>query len=285
MQLQTHLFEDFCTFAKAHIESKDIDPVYPVLKALYEQHDLPQAIRIWRTILYVAVYDIGTAYTLWEQYPEPQTVSIYAPKTGIERRGFRGNALAGQNINQTLEQSQGDLEAWLNNAAVKGWDAVRQSFEAVPYNGNWASYKWADLVKHVLAYDIDATNIGVGGNGRKAGPIPGMVKLTGLDWKQCAQDVPTQNTLLKLSIDNGVPFAGLDQLETALCDFNSLMKGGYYIGHDIDSMMKHIPDKASDLWACREAVFDARFLGEINGWFGVRKDLKTLYKDQRILFL
>jgi hypothetical protein len=165
------------------------------------------------------------------------------------------------------------MERWATS-----WGALREGFESLPHNGSWASYKWADLCKHVLGYDLEADDIGVGGRGKNAGPIPGMVLLTGKDWRRCSTDVGLQRALLAHSREVGAPFAGLDQLETSLCDFNSLTKGTYYHGHDIDLQQEQLRAVTSPrLWEARRVIPD-RFRGELGGWLGVRKVWKPTYK-------
>jgi len=154
----------------------------------------------------------------------------------------------------------------------------------LPYAGPWSSYKWADLLKNVHGLRITANDVGVGGKGETAGPIPGMVLLTGLDWKQCANDTNSQRDLLSRCVEHyGVPFTGLDQLETCLCDFNSLAHGRYYSGHDIDVQMEHLPtDKI--WWMARGIAIPKSCRGEVGRrWNGPRKALKSLYRDKGII--
>jgi hypothetical protein len=68
-------------------------------------------------------------------------------------------------------------------------------------------------------------------------------------------------------------------LESLACDFNSLNKGRYYIGRDIDRQQYRI-QRAEDatgiickeLWDARKRVFPHKYLGELNGWEGIEKD-------------
>ena len=141
--------------------------------------------------------------------------------TGTERRLFRGRFHDFiTHINNFVDITGGDIKGWVDSnvglGGEDGWSSLRSAFEEVKFNGPWASYKFADLIKHVHKYDITANDIGVGGGSQTAGPIPGMVKLTGRDWKECARDVGLQKGLLKESIGNGVPFDGLDQLRVGL---------------------------------------------------------------------
>jgi hypothetical protein len=284
------LFRDFCRFASAQVTSGDIDPMYPVLRRLYQQEGLPERIALWRTILYVTWYHVGSAEQVWRKWPEPRPLSdedVFGLPTGIERRGFRGNALATQFVGAILRASFNDPAAWLRDAAspggTAGWDAVRAQLGSVKWAGPWATYKMADLLKHVHGFDITASSIG-DKLGATAGPIPGMCRVTGLPWTICAHDVGAQQDMLRAATDLGTPLNGLDQLETALCDFNSLLKGGYYVGHDIDGQMTQLAKSSPALWEQR-VVFADRYRGECADppWFGVRKPLRRMYSQKGVL--
>lgn len=291
------LFADFCLFARAQIESNDIDPMYPLLRDFYDQEQLPEEERLWRTLLYLTWYHVGAAEQVWRIFPRPVRLQFTeALPTGTERRGHRGASglrKAVEHVAEVLDRADeagGSLTALFSRWTApgeegpeRGWLHLRNEFEGVTGAGPWASYKLADLLKHTHGYPIAAPDIGVGGKGQSAGPIPGMVKLTGLDWKECASNVRAQRDLLARAIDAGVPFKGLDQLETALCDFNSLTEGRYYVGHDIDMNMEQLNGVASPkLWEARR-VFPDVYRGELGGWKGVRKAYKSLYKTRREL--
>lgn len=291
MNLDARLFADFCTFARAQIASGDLDPTYLVLRKHYERVGLIEEARLWRTLLYVTWYSLSSAERLWSVMPLPTTVrarDVAGFLTGIERRGFRGNSKAAEHINAVLKASGGELRRWVwttvGPGGKQGWARVRKAFMELPHGGPWSSYKWADLLAHVHGYPITADDLGVGGGSETAGPIPGMVRLTGESWQVCASDPILQMRLLSASMDKGVPFSGLDQLETALCDFNSLCKGRYYVGHDIDQQMDSLPGCSTWLREAREASFASRYLGECGGWTGVRRELKSVYaREGRVL--
>jgi len=200
------LWADFVTFARAHLATWDIDPAYPVLRETYASEKLDPETALWRTLVYLAFYDLSSAEKAWIFYPTPSHVDpsrLMGYKTGIERRGFRGNTKAGEHLNATLDlvTKAGGLLRWVEQAIDEGdetgWRMVRLFFQGLPYCGPWASYKWADLLKWVHGYKITADDIGVGGKGETAGPIPGMVALTGMSWQACAGDVFAQRNLLK----------------------------------------------------------------------------------------
>lgn len=283
------LFNAFVRFSQAHIASGDIDPMYPVLRQVYDDLKLFEEQRLWRTVLYVATYHIGSAWKLAALFPTPtallnaQAGSMPNLPTGTERRCFRGRPDALE-LHLRSVAAQHPLLGWVNACGdgEEGWRRTREAFQTLPFGGPWSSYKWADLLACVHTRPITADDLGVGGGSESAGPIPGMVKLTGRPWKACATEKPLQRALLDECRFAGIPFKGLDQLETSLCDFNSLTKGRYYVGHDIDEQMEKLKDAPIEFWRARSKVFEKRYLGEVMGWQGVRKHLNKRFVDDGV---
>jgi len=284
------LFEIFCEFGKHQIHSWDIDPTYPVLKELYRQEQLDPNIQLWRTFLYVTFYNLGSCHRVWSKYPEPSLpdLDILRQPTGIERRGFRARPDIVQNhIQAALDATGGDFEAWVTDYGTgeDGWNQARFAMKSLPWGGDWSAYKWADLLSNTHDVPIDAPDFGLGGGGATAGPIPGMVMLTGHSWKECATNTQLQRDLLDRCLKAGVPFRGLDQVETSLCDFNSLCRGRYYVGHDCDSQMEHFRsgDVPSNFWDARSPI-PVEYRGEKGNWFGVDKPLKRVFIETSRLY-
>jgi hypothetical protein len=276
----TELFKQFIAFSVEHKRSGDIDPVYLVLRQVHKirGYDLNEA--IWHTLLYVTWYHLGSGEIMKQRHPMPEIITTQ-PKlnTGVERRGFRGNTKGCELLSDVMNSWRGEsMTGWLRglccaNDPKTRWNMIRDDFAKIKYNGVWASYKWCDLVKNVLGFPITSPDIGVGGGGENAGPVPGLVRLTGLDWKRCARDIDLQQKFYEYCKNAGIPWDGLEEMETALCDFNTHKKGHYYVGHDIDLMMQQvagIPGE-NDYWQARAEAFREQYLGENNGWFGVRK--------------
>lgn len=284
------IFDDFCKFANLHVTSGDVDPMYPVLRNVYEWDRLSPEIKLWRTLLYVTWYHVGTAEFMWTGIPAPRLVhpdEVEGLATGIERRGFRGNTKAANFINDALNLNlfgKKGLLGWLEFKGPLGWRYARQAFEGLRGAGPWASYKWADLLLNVVGVPILADEIGIGGGGKTAGPIPGLAYVTGEPLNECIWDPNVWRTLFNQCLMLGVPFQGVDQLETSLCDFNSLVKGRYYVGHDIDMQMEQLKGCHNKFWEARARSFEPKWLGEIGGWNGVRKSLKTTYRDKGVIW-
>lgn len=290
------LFQDFCEFSTQHLRTQDNDPIYPWFREVYKQKGFTEREQLWYTYLYTAFYSVESTLTLWDikGYCEPQEIPVDELElpTGTERRCFRGQPEpAYKNITQALEADFFNPDTWSHFTGEDGWDETRDLFEEVAWNGPWASYKWADLMKHVMGYDITASDIGVGGKSKTAGPIPGMVKITNEHWKECATNVELQKEVMGRCVDEfDVPFTGLDEFETCLCDFNSASKGTYYVGHDIDLYGGQLADiedehnRSYDVhWTARDKAFPDFVLGEHNSWQGSREHLMNLYADQGVI--
>lgn len=280
------LFQFFCRFGNLQILSGDIDPTYPVLRKIYDNESLSENSRLWRTYLYVTLYNLGSAHRIWTNHPSPELppLDILRQPTGIERRGFRARPdLVQKHLGAMLDLTGGDLVKWTQafGEGEDGWNAARDAMRSFPWGGNWSAYKWADLLTHTHGLPLVSPDFGVGGGSATAGPIPGMVILTGLTWQECATNIQAQRDFYAKCKDAGALFKGMDQVETSLCDFNSLCKGHYYVGHDIDCQMDHFKSGAvpESIWSARE-VFRDKDRGELNGWFGVRNPRKRLFVDE-----
>lgn len=285
---------DFAMFGRAMILSGDIDPQFPILRHMYEYLELDRNTALWWTCIYLLYYHLGSAVQAWKRYPKPDIILKKDWSSDLpyfkQRRCFRGNKHARNQINTLVSLSDGDLVTWIDNLVStnreKSWTRIREAVSELPYHGPWSSYKFCDMMKFVHSYPITAPDIGTK-PGATAGPIAGLNTLTGLGWNRCAGDSQLHRDLLQMVIDLGAPVNGLDQLESMLCDWQSLNNGRYYLIHDIDRDLAQLEtvgksDRyAKILYETRYQIFDKRFLGELNNWKGVRSELNSVYRDRR----
>ena len=77
-------------------------------------------------------------------------------------------------------------------------------------------------------------------------------------------------------------------IETALCAYKKLFWASRYFPYYIDRQLGEIntmQDQVKDgvewslLWDFRREFFDPWFLGELNGWKGIRKERMNIFKD------
>ncbi len=282
--------KDFILFSNIQISSGDIDPTYPVLKKVCELERLDSEGTAWRVLLYLTWYNLLSSEYVFKRHPKfgkiPKVYSHLA--TGVERRGFRGNNKGSEMINNlvdTLRDRRMTLMEWFTSISRPtetndGWTNLREEIETIKHNGNWASFKCADLVKNIIGIsDIKAPDIGVGGNGQNAGPVPGLQVLTGLDYKTAATNIGLQTKFFNQCRSLGAKFQYMEELETCLCDYNTMLKGGYYSGHDIDIQQVQLQNLPSVWMTARRLSFPSSYLGELNGWCGTRKELNGIYKN------
>jgi len=77
------------------------------------------------------------------------------------------------------------------------------------------------------------------------------------------------------------------EVETSLCAYRKFYKGTRYNGYYLDRQLEELRHYASvgeygpmvdKLYSLRKRLFSAKYLGEVGGWTGIRKQCKTLYK-------
>lgn len=268
-------FRRFVAFAREHVSSGDVDPTYPVLNRVFKAKRYSEAEGLYHLFVYVSFYDLGETERYVTRNPLARALAgdledTTHIKKATERRGFRANDGARSMIREFLSKGLPTWKASGNGEA--GWNRVRSELQTIKHCGPWAAYKWCDLLKNVMEFPITAPDLGVGGGGKNAGPIPGLSRISGKPWEVCARDLQLQRSYFDLARLSGVPFSGMEEFETSLCDYNSFAKGRYYVGHDIDAQMEALKSCGATYWEARGRCFPAKYLGELNGWFGVRKD-------------
>lgn len=289
------VFNDYLSFHKNQIESKDIDPAYPVIKYVLNASNKNIEDSIWAILCYVAYYHIGSGFKLFEVVPKPEVPldsALLSLPCETERRNHR--------VNERLQkhfESIVDLYYWnsgLLNYFTKGftkdkkanWLLLNDRLMKIWGNGRWAGYKTAEIFMKVLDFEVLPTDMGHNG---ASGSRRGLELLY--------KNVPTGNSNLdiksldKLSdllvdtMNNRGYHATLETAETSLCDFNSMVKGRYYTGIDIDKMQEALESVESSytdlLFEARKETLPNKYLGELNNWNGVQQNKKKHYANLR----
>lgn len=288
---------DLATFARWHVASGDIDPVYPVLGSLIDRWALDAEDALRFVLLYVAYYDLGSAVSAWDAgawVPGRGLDSRFALlPTGTERRGLRGGINLVTHIDSLDGRlAGGGLVPWLTSRfgddPFTNWKIAEATLRSVEHNGRWAAYKTGEIMATVLGLPLAPTDAGHDfSSGPRSGlalVYPKVAKYKGSrSGTVAALDGFTEDLRSDMA-DRGVVLP-VEQLETVLCDWHAVVEGRYYVGHDIDLMLEqvgrpHVTESArADIDAARGASFDGRWLGEVSGWSGVRPKLKRLYRD------
>ena len=291
--LRAKLFADFCEFGAEHLSSQDIDPVYPVLREFYRSLNWSNETALWFTTLYLAYYHLGSAIRAFDLHsafvPNDDYHDIAFFPTATERRGLRGGKVQhfldsyGAQVAGVTSQAaflrQGLLMGGREGDELYNYEVFWDTIQYVWGNGRWAAFKWAEVLQQVHGFPLKAPDMRLQ---FCSGPKEGLELLFGLHsastglLNQCAQVLRSDCSAAALPLS-------WEQLETVLCDFNSLQKGHYYVGHDIDQMQEQLIRLESPL---EQALYQARavalpktYLGEQHGWHGIDRARRTIYQS------
>lgn len=288
---QQKLIDDMAAFAKPLIASKDIDPLYPVLREL--QRNASEESALWFTFLYLSYYNLASAYRVWLAFPRPHDLPPWTAKLAFatERRGFRtpSRFMACVNAYLAIHQQFGQREylqfGWVNDNPQLNYELFWKWANEIPGIGRWAAFKWGELLKRVHGWNLAAPDMRMQ---FCSGPKDGLIMLYDLPdtvplHRLNKYGLILEKELLKRGVDN----PDWETLETILCNFHSLCDGRYYVGHDIDELQHVIESESSMFPSEKKALWDARlkalpheYLGELHGWSGISTSLNKRYADR-----
>jgi hypothetical protein len=301
-QLRPDLIEDFVLASQRLYDSLDYDPFHGCIVTM--GHGLPREEALWLSIVYMAFYNIGTAAAVFAECPN--VASQYPDwmarmPVGVQRRNLRGGLVV-KHLQAwwRIKQQYGSLYAYLTKGFVgdskKDWAQLKANVDGVWGNGRWSTYTLSELFQKANKLPVLPCDIM---NEGSSGPRAGLQLLYGCPGAAVAElDVLADRLFayMRERINTNIfylPKGHYDygQLESQLCDFNSMYKGRYYIGRDIDRDLERVAKAESALkvlgrdtrclhpvWAIREKVFDRRYLGEFQGWSGRTQQALQFYQ-------
>jgi len=299
---------DLFRFGRHLVSSRDIDPLYPVLHDIHRTQGMEPQQALWHSFLYVAWYHLPSAMAAYECSPLPGRWLVRhldaSWPTGIERRNNRGGRVA-DHIRSFLEATRRtqlwdwfsdglDMESFTPEGRIQNWRILNERLQTIHGNGRWAAYKHLEVLRRVHNFPVWAPDMG---NQFSSGPREGLAMLYGdiegqtsrVIAKLDRQGVDLQRRLAKHGL-----VVDIEELETILCNWKSLVKGKYYVGHDIDELQEQCeravaagvidPGQFELIMQARYFTLPRQYLGEVNGWVGVQRKRMTAYRDQgRIL--
>lgn len=259
-----------------------MDPVYPVLRTIIGWLELTPEEALRLAVLYVAFYDLQSALTVWLKvgWPDPMPEEYWRLPTGTERRAHRDprQFRAHMEAVQARIDSYSSLTTWADQAGGD-WRTLQSLLANVRGNGRWAAYKTGEVMKTVLGWPLTPTDAG---HEFSTGPRKGLVMVYPEAATASVTDLDKMTEELRQELAGWKVPMPVEQLETVLCDWHSTVEGRYYVGHDIDLMLQQVrPGPAGDLIVeARYESFHPQWLGEVQGWDGVRPELRRLYRDE-----
>lgn len=286
------LLKDYSCFHELALLTHDVDPVYPVLTKLCDMQGLDVEERIRAVFTHVAYYDLGSALTAMDKGWD------YTLPCGTERRNHRVPSRLEKHVWSLRKKvaEHGSFLGWIGTGIVPGvpqesWANVTELLLSVWGNGRWAAYKTCEMLNEVAGVPLEAPDMG---HAHSTGPRQGLALLyppTATYAGHGAQAVQVLDSYSKRLCswlgERGLP-ARVANVETTLCDFHSMYKGRYYVGHDIDQMQEQL--NRMETGSMKFAAFTARreslprdYLGEANGRDGVDKVRRSVYKKTGVI--
>ncbi len=291
------LWADYTQFHEAQTQSRDMDPAYPVLKWFADSMNRESG--LWLTFLFVGYYHMGSALKAFSLYPTltvPDEATLKLP-IAQPRRSHRATLRFAQHLDSLCAKAEqhGGLGAWLDSASTSedpltNWKTLNDELTTVYGNGRWAAYKTAEILMKSHGFNLAAPDMG---NANSSGPRKGLgLFFPGLPQGNSPAEIAYLDELSLKVVENltgKTSQVSIETAETSLCDFYALNKGRYYVGIDIDEMQEQLLRVQSDLTAlafkARYETLPHAYLGELNGWKGIDKNRKSIYRDTKQIAL
>jgi len=288
-------YKDFDLFTRALVNSRDVDPTYPVLNSIIKHFDFEPE---WFAFVYVGFYSIETAIKMCKIMP---TKDDWKPvvfkqkrndglltKFGHERRGTARNIDVQikmfdeivdfiKGINMIQMGVVGDPPDLDNN------EEFRAAIATLPQHSTWACFKLAEVFEKALGYKhFQIKDLGIEGKDPNSsdGTVAGLRLLTG------GKDLNFDKSWYSIWNKFGVELAkaykyDVGEVETSFCKFNKMTEGKYYVGHDIDEFyeLEHI--LGGDYDKIMSKHFDVQLW---NHGKGLQKELKNKYSTEGYIY-
>lgn len=194
-----------------------------------------------------------------------------------------------------------DVHEFIGNVTKNGVIVLQK---AIPYVETWklfgrfSAFLFLEMFVDMTGYPIENTTIDWK-NGNTA--TSGLLNVFGYDkeaedfdkTRRLRRTYKTMDGMLGILV-NGIQKNGgnpnVTQVETSLCAYRKFYKGSRYNGYYLDRMLEEIykmktdfPKVSEELLEIRARKYEDKYLGEKNGWSGIRPRMKKLYKESGII--
>ena len=199
---------------------------------------------------------------------------------------FKGHRNVDDFLNRVRSGQVIDLEIAIN--FIEGWTMF----------GRFSAFLFLEMFVNLIGAKIENTTIDWK-HGNTA--TSGLLNLFGYDKAADAFDktgqlaVPAKKMdeyLKKLirMIEKAGGSANVTEIETSLCAYRKFYKGSRYNGYYLDRMLEEVnamkneyPSIIKEVLDIRRKKFDAKYLGEIGGWSGIRPSMKKVYRETGLI--
>lgn len=262
-------FLDFCRGQNA---IGDHYPHVMLFKKVAEVEGLSLEQSLWLGIVYMAYYDDGSAWCAFTDAGVKDRAVLPNPTYTIAKQ--RRNLYGGRIVRHFESLAAvPTLSVWLTSCHT--WAGLLGALESIYGNGRWASYTTAEMLTD-LGLTVRPNSYEIAGS---SGPRQGLEYLGLPPTEASATYVHKLVEREGLSVPPQV-------LESFLCNWSRMNKGGFYVGHNLDRQQGRILKaerltgrKLTLLWECRKLLFPHAYLGELSGWPGIDKQRLKVYRS------
>lgn len=248
--LDFDMLDHFVTFARAEQRANDIEPWAAMFRVVYMEKLLPTEEAIWLTTLYNTYDRVDSALGVHGRWPTPHHWGADPDRweacnwpCAQERRNLHGGKVNRRHqgyVDLLGDRSQFDWLCQVLYADASPGDnfrALTKHMLQIWGVGRQAAFEWAEFAGKCFGLPVDAAD---GQLYDSSGPRESIEALynggerMGSDELDAAAD-HLRAYLAAEGVD--VPFV---DLETLVCDFKVMRKGGYFVGRHITALKGEI---------------------------------------------
>ncbi len=281
----------------------DCDPQYPALDYIADRFELNIEQRYWLSFLYQATYCAPTVFYIYNEFPDYENVDIRRLENWWRHNKnqvlFQTDRAKVKNFDKFVPmfdsyrkmvgESQRDyFEGVIYRFPDKktAYKELYKQCNTVYYVGRFSLFLWLESMHRLTGLLIYPDTLDL----RNADSCRnGLCYVLGKD--EWVKNSITKEHYIYLTTELNKIVDNLNKdynlpidhwsIETSLCAFKKLFWKKRYLGYYIDRMQKetllmekNVPNGVcwQVLWDFRREYFNHQWLGEIQGWEGIRKD-------------
>jgi hypothetical protein len=259
--------------------------------------DLDYEAKVWRAGCYIGVYNVPTAELIWRAWPTAGAVTKAAPgvlqgwlsenwglvATRRERRSVRTPAQLARFLEEyaawTIEQASWRYSTDWNANYERFWAESQRVYSL----GRYVALKLLEFLRRYVEAPVEQPDLRL-----KDGwsPREGLALLYPGQIDDLARDDVAEH-LGQIArdrlLEDGLELTRFE-MQVLLCDYKQAYVGQrQYPGRSLDSELEYWSKAGSpgdtEMWNARRRLFPDAALGEVNGWWTVRKELGTLMRE------
>lgn len=307
-------WQGFKVYHAAAMAVDEIDPASPMLKYIAEKLNLNIEEKFWLAWLYSACYSAPTAFFMLKNLPSSEKISSAEMKNWWRKNKnnllFESDRRYVKNRNEFPRMFEsyreytkgGQLKTFLHlqqSDEQKTYDKIFYDVkEKLYYFSRYSVFTYLEAIYNLTKFPMQATGLNLREARTSRNGLCYALKKD--DWVRISgksaclsakQFKYLQRQLEKLYAELISEYPHVPttywNLETSLCAWYKFFRAKRYFGYYIDRQMEEIikmekMNPRADfqlLWDFRREHFDAKFLGEVQGWRGIRKNLLNYFLE------